>query len=96
MTRYTHHNSTGQKPTTNQSIDWSQLTAQAMYEGGQAFLQAISNAPDTIDEAQLRADEKQAEQQIARALDYARRDRANAPAHLLVAVVHWSRKRAIP
>ena len=96
MTRYTHHSSTGPQHTTNQSMDWAQLTAQAMYDGGQAFLQAISNAPATIDDAQLRADEKQADQQIARALDYAKRDRANAPAHLLVAVVHWSKKQAIP
>lgn len=97
MTRYTHHSSTGPQHTnSHQSMDWSQLAAQAMYEGGQAFLQAISSAPATIDDAQLRADEKQADQQIARALDYAKRDRANAPAHLLVAVVHWSRKQAIP
>jgi hypothetical protein len=96
MTRYTHQNTTGTQHANNQSMDWSRFTAQAMFDGGQAFLQAISSAPSTIDEAQLRADEKQADQQIKRALDYAKRDRANARAHLLVAVEHWSRKQAIP
>lgn len=79
----------------NNGYDWSQFTAQAMFEGGQAFLRTISSAAPTLDETQLQADENQVDQRFAQALDAAKRYRANAGPHLLSAIRNWSRKQAI-
>src|SRR6266496_496716 len=79
----------------NTSIDWTQLTAQAMFEGGQAFLKTISSAAPKIDETQLTQDEDQVDRRLAQALDYARRARTNPSPHILSAVRNWSRKQAI-
>lgn len=79
----------------NKRYDWTQLMAQAMLEGGQAFLRTIGTAVLPIDDAQLQADEKQVDQRFARGLDAARRDRANPGPHLLSAVRNWSRKQAL-
>ncbi|GCE09198.1 hypothetical protein [Dictyobacter aurantiacus] len=75
--------------------DWTNFIATAMFEGGQAFLKTISSASSTIDEAQLQADEKQADRRLAQAFDAAKRDRANPGPHLLSAVRNWSRKQAL-
>lgn len=91
-TRFPTGTSNGQA---NQLHDWSQLTAQAMFEGGQAFLRTISSAAPTLDEAQLQADENQADQRLTQAIDAAKRYRTNPGPHLLSAARNWSRKQAI-
>jgi hypothetical protein len=75
--------------------DWTQLIAQASYEGGQAFLKTIGNADPSLTEAQLTADGKQVDQRYTRSLSYARRDRSNPVPHILSAVRNWSRKQAL-
>ena len=75
--------------------DWTQIIAQASYEGGQAFLKTIGNADPSLTEVQLNADEKQVDQRYARSLDYARRDRSNPGSHILSVIRNWSRKQAI-
>ena len=74
------------KSSANKNNDWTQLIAQASYEGGQAFLKTIGNADPSLTEAQLEADENQVELRYARSLDYARRDRRNPGPHIMSAV----------
>lgn len=87
-------NSTGNNHA-HHGVDWSQLTAQAMFEGGQIFLRTMSSAVPPLDEAQLQVDENQADLRFAQAIDSARRYRANPGPHLLSAVRNWSRKQAL-
>ncbi len=94
MTQYTNTNNTNNNSNTN-GFDWSQIIAQAMFEGGQTFLKTISSAAPNITDTQLQADENQVDRRFARAIDYAKRDRANPGPHILSAVRNWSRKQAI-
>jgi len=91
-TRFPNGTSNGQA---HHDIDWAQFTAHAMFEGGQAFLKTISSAAPTLDEAQLQAEENQAEQRLTQAIDAAKRYRANPGPHLLSAARNWSRKQAL-
>jgi hypothetical protein len=84
-------NANGQATT---GVDWSQLTAQAMFEGGQAFLKTISSAAPDLDEAQLQADEDHADLRFLNAINAAQQNRANPGPHLLSAIRNWSKKQA--
>ena len=79
----------------NAHMDWSRFMAQAMFEGGQAFLQAVSSVVPTTDDAQLQADENQADRCIVQDLHNARRSRTHFGPSILSAVRNWSRKQAI-
>ncbi len=79
----------------NVNFDWTSFIANAMFEGGQAFLKSISSAAPNSDEAQLTQDENQVDRRLAQALDHAKRARTNPGPHLLSAVRNWSRKQAI-
>ena len=92
---YTNPNATTYNGSANNGSDWTQLIAQASYEGGQAFLKTIGNADPSLTDAQLEADENQVELRYARSLDYARRDRSNPGPHIMSAVRNWSRKQAL-
>jgi hypothetical protein len=80
---------------THANVDWTQLMAQATFEGGQAFLKTIGNADPTLTEAQIQADEQQVDRRYVRALDYAKRDRGNVGPHILSTVRNWARKQAL-
>lgn len=80
---------------TNTGFDWPQLIAQAMFEGGQAFLKAISSAAPDLEEAQLQADENQADYRFTKAINVARQNRTNPGPYILSAVRNWSRKQAL-
>lgn len=69
-TRFPNNTSNDQA---NHGVDWSQFMAQAMFEGGQAFLRTISSAAASLDEAQLQADEAQIDLRFAQAIDAAKR-----------------------
>lgn len=95
MTNLSNHATTNQTGQSSASFDWTSLTAQAMFEGGQAFLQTISSAAPDVDEAQLTRDENEADQRYTHALDSARKVRSYPDSFILSAVRNWSRKQAI-
>jgi len=90
-----HKNTHTNGNTNHVSVDWSQLVAQSMFEGGQAFLKTISSADPNLDDAQLQVDENQADLRSAQALDSAKRSRGNPGPHILSATRNWARKQAI-
>lgn len=92
MTQYTHSTNGN---TNHTGIDWTQLFAQAMLQGGQAFIKTITDSPSTVTDAQLQTDETRVDQRYARALDQAKRDRTNPDLHILSMVRNWSRKQAL-
>lgn len=77
------------------SLNWTPLLAQVTTEADHAFLGVILNAPLQLDDAQLQAEEKQADQQYTQALEDAKRHRVTAESSLLSAMRNWSRKQAI-
>jgi hypothetical protein len=95
--RYTNNTNTNTNNNTNNNrvIDWSQLMAQAMFDGGQAFLHFISSATPGIDETSLQAEENRADRRLARAIDSAKLNRANPESYILSAIRNWARKQAI-
>jgi hypothetical protein len=94
MTNYTN-NTNNTNNNVNNGIDWLQITAQAMFQGGQVFLETIGNAAPGVDDSQLQTDENNADQRLARAIDRAKQNRANPGPYILSAVRNWSRKQAI-
>jgi hypothetical protein len=68
--------------------------AQAMLEGGKAFLDTISNAPVGITENQLKSEESLATQRKNRAVERAKRNRVNPEPSFLSAIRNWSRLQA--
>ena len=91
----THATTNNNVGTNTGNFDWTSFIAQAMFEGGQAFLTTISSAAPDLDEAQLQDEENQMARRYAKALDNAKHARSNPGPHVLSAVRSWSRKQAI-
>jgi hypothetical protein len=95
MTNPSNHAATNHTSFNGINVDWMNFSAQAMFDGGQAFLKTISGVAPDIDEAQLTQDENEVDQRYAQALGSARRARSNPNPFILSAVRNWSRKQAI-
>ncbi|GHO50850.1 hypothetical protein [Ktedonospora formicarum] len=76
------------------SLDWTELQTKATKDAQHTFLSVVLNAPLQLDDAQLQAEEEQAEKRYTQALLDARRHRATAASSLLSAMCNWSRKQA--